>query len=90
MNTALMAELSAALETSELYRGRAYHARMGAQEAPSEKIKSIYERLAASYEALAEKVEKVERLQQSDSALSYDALNQTLERLQSMRADTSD
>jgi chemotaxis protein histidine kinase CheA len=90
MNTALMAELSAALETSELYRGRAHHARMGAQEAPSEKIKSIFERLAASYEALAEKVESVERLQQSDSALSYDALTQTLQRLQRMSSEPSD
>jgi hypothetical protein len=84
MDPAFIAEFNDALETAELYRGRAYHARMGAREASSDNIRAIFERLAASYDELAA---KVARLEDPNKPPPYDALAETLERLQEMRGD---
>ena len=51
----------------DIYRGRAYHARMGAKEASSPDIRAIFERLAASYDALADEAEK-KRVQTAEPA----------------------
>jgi hypothetical protein len=67
-------------DDANTFRGRAYHARMGAAEASSDKLRAIFERLAASYEALAQ---EVERLEKADGTVPYDALAQTVERLES-------
>ena len=42
-------------------RGRAYHARMGAQEAEGQDIRGIFERLAALYEGMAVELERLQR-----------------------------
>ena len=65
-------------EDVETCRGRAYHARIGAQEAPSGDVRAVFERLAASYEALAL---ELERLEQADGPTAYDTLSQTVDRL---------
>jgi len=74
-------------EDVETCRGRAYHARMGAQEAPSEGIRAVFERLAASYEALAQ---ELERLEQADGPTTFDALSQTVDRLTHTQAPGSE
>jgi hypothetical protein len=49
------------LETAKTCRGRAYHARMGAQEADSHNIRVIFERLAALYEGMAGELERLKQ-----------------------------
>ena len=48
-------------ETAVTCRGRAYHARMGAQEAQGEDMRVIFCRLAALYEGMAVELERLQR-----------------------------
>jgi hypothetical protein len=48
-------------EDAETYRGRAEHARLAAKSAIDKQQRSIFEKLAASYEARANEAERLER-----------------------------
>ena len=48
-------------ETAVTCRGRAYHARMGAQEAEGQDMRVIFARLAALYEGMAVELERLQR-----------------------------
>jgi hypothetical protein len=50
------------------YRGRAEHARLAAKSAPDRQQRFIFEKLAASYEALAAEAELLERGSPADPA----------------------
>jgi hypothetical protein len=45
------------MDDAETYRGRANHARLGAREASTPAHRAIFERLAQSYERLAQEAE---------------------------------
>ena len=87
MDAVYIEDFERAFALAETYRGRAYHAKMGADEATSENIKSIFERLAASYEALAAEVERLERDNQARAAVSPEALEQAISRLSAVNPD---
>ena len=84
MDAAFIEDFERAFTLAETYRGRAYHAKMGAEEATSEKMKTIFERLAASYEALAAEVERLQGEDQAHGPLSPEVLEESISRLCAM------
>ena len=52
------------------YRGRAYHARMGAKESTQPEFRKIFETLAAAYENLANEAERLKRQAEDEIAIT--------------------
>jgi hypothetical protein len=55
-------------ERAHIYRGRAHHARLGAKETSRGDFRAIFERLAASYEELANEAERLQAAEEREGS----------------------